>query len=272
MLDKAPAWEKYIDKVLILESIVGELTDDMQISVVKEFVKNIKSKENRFYGSKKLETLHAAICEENWLETSEVNIRNYLQRSQIARDRLAAALAQASAMGLSEKGKFPQGNGNGRKQNGKKAFKSGDKKLYKPSEDREQKTKVICGGCGMRNHTKTECELKPHPDWNNSSQTWHESVKGKAWIKAGAKHLYFDKKLKIGAEGYESWSPTFSKPKTTKSESLYEDTDDSIMEETEDYFSAIGVTTDHTTPFTIPHTQNETVFKSVLLQTQNNKK
>ena len=77
VLDKAFAWEKYIDKVLDLESIVGELSEDMQISVVKELVKNINSKENRFYGSKKLETLHAAICEENWLETVEVNIRSW---------------------------------------------------------------------------------------------------------------------------------------------------------------------------------------------------
>ena len=115
----------------------------------------------------------------------------------------------------------------------------------------------------MRNHTKTECGHKQHPDWNNSSLPWHESVKGKAWIKSEAKHLYYDKKLKSGGEGYESWTPNFSKPNTTKIESLYEDTDDSMMEETEDYFSAIGVTTDHTTPFTRPHTQNETVFKSV---------
>ena len=43
----------------------------------------------------------------------------------------------------------------------------------------------VCYGCGRRQHKKLSCQLAKHPDFNQSTKAWDESVPGKAWSVKG---------------------------------------------------------------------------------------
>jgi len=41
---------------------------------------------------------------------------------------------------------------------------------------------IVCTGCGRKNHSVADCNLKSHPDFNHdTSTTWAESKTGRAW-------------------------------------------------------------------------------------------
>jgi len=174
-----------------MQNVCGEMSPDMEKAVVKNLVKNFNSIENKHHGNKMLSSFHSNICEENWLESSGVTIREFLMRAQRVQSFLAQTIAQAQNMGFSDTGE--RNNSSRGSQNTKgKPFKSASKTLQTMSSASSTKGKTAqlesCWGCGMNNHKKPDCLHKDHPDFNRESKPWKDSLKGKAWIRSGARH------------------------------------------------------------------------------------
>lgn len=62
-------------------------------------------------------------------------------------------------------------------QKGKKPFK----KDFPTDGNKPVKSNKSCWGCGRDTHTKDECKLKLHPDFNRGKGPWISSENGKAW-------------------------------------------------------------------------------------------
>jgi hypothetical protein len=66
--------------------------------------------------------------------------------------------------------------------------KTKDKRDKTPKVEKELDD-ITCKGCGRRKHTRKECLLKDHPDFNNENESWESSTSGKAWMAKGKSYL-----------------------------------------------------------------------------------
>ena len=104
IITKPVVWETYIMKIVNMQKLFGEISSDMEIAVVKSLVKNFNTIDNKYHGNRMLKTFHSYICQENWLESGAITIKNFLGRAQEVQSMLSQTIALAQTMGFSDTG------------------------------------------------------------------------------------------------------------------------------------------------------------------------
>jgi hypothetical protein len=98
---KAAAWENYVKKVSQLQTTYSStIAGEVETGVVKCLVKNFISDGNRYKNDKKLLAFHSHLCENNWCDSKDLTISEFLTKAQNVQHLLSTAIAKATNMGM----------------------------------------------------------------------------------------------------------------------------------------------------------------------------